>query len=120
MRYAETLWTFETANLIVKWDVAPDLDVDTSFDETGEVDEKLSSGEWVAFESHVYVVHKETGTVLCEDYLGGSIYEDPKTFRDHFGMNANGHGSYFSDMVRTACAEARKQLAALKSMNIRH
>lgn len=48
-------------------------------------------------------------------YLGNSIYEKPAEFRDHFGMNANGHGSYFSDMVREAVAEARKNLPALKA-----
>lgn len=106
----ETLWTFETSQYIVKWDIMPDDDCDLSFDETGEVADKVASGFYMCFTSHIYVEHKETGLTLGEAYLGGSIYENPKDFRDHFGINAKGYGSYFPQMVREAIAEARETI----------
>ena len=116
----ETMWTFETKNLRIVWEIEPDNDLDLSFDDTGEVAEKLDSGEYVAFISRVYVQDKRTDSVLGEDHLGGSIYANPAGFRDHIGMNARGHGSYFSDMVRAACAEARKTLKAMRPIRVRN
>lgn len=116
----ETLWSFKTANFVIEWSVAPDDDVDISFDETGETQEKLASGEWLAFVSRMTVTHRETGAVLGEDFLGGSIYANPSDFRDHIGMQSrhNNHGSYFRDMVSGACKEARKELAKLQSLKL--
>lgn len=102
------MWTFKTARFVVAWDIEPDTDVDLSWDDTGETAEKLNSGEWQAFASKLSV--SLDGVELAAYYLSGSIYADPKEFRDHIGMNARGHGSYFSDMVREACSEARKVL----------
>jgi len=109
----QTLWTFETAQFRIEWRVTPDHDVDLSFDETGETAANLESGLWVSFGSEVRVVHKATGIELGSDSLWGSIYERPSEFRDHIGMNARGHGSYFSDMVRQAVSEARANLSKL-------
>lgn len=61
-------------------------------------------------EQSLSVTHRATKIKLGEAVLGGSIYEKPAEFRDHFGMNGKGHGSYFSQMVREAIAEARKRL----------
>lgn len=105
----EEMWRFETARFVVKWEITTDYDVDLSWDETGETRKKLESGLWECFQSRVVV--ELNGRVIGEDYLGGSIYENPSEFRDHIGMNARGHGSYFSQMVREAIAEARKTLA---------
>lgn len=105
----EEMWRFETARLVVKWEITPDYDVDLSWDETGETRDNLESGLWQCFLSRVRVALD--GRVIGEDYLGGSIYENPSDFRDHIGMNARGHGSYFSGMVREAIREARKTLA---------
>jgi hypothetical protein len=102
------MWRFETKRFAVVWSVMPDYDVDLSWDDTGEVREKLASGVWLAFESRMAVLLD--GIEISADYLGGSIYENPSEFRDHIGMNARGHGSYFSDMVRNAIADARKVL----------
>lgn len=105
----ETLWTFKTARFTVKWQIEPAYCEDLSWDETGETKANLESGLWFCFDSRVviYCDGREVGS----DYLGQSIYENPRDFRDHIGMNARGHGSYFSDMVREACREARKTLA---------
>lgn len=120
MQY-ETLWQFKTANFIVAWAIAPDDEVDTSYDETGEVNEKLASGEWTAFVSRVSVMHRATGAVLGEDFLGGSIYANPREFRDHIGMRSsqNNYGSYFRDMVHAACKEARESMARLHDVKVR-
>jgi hypothetical protein len=116
----ETLWTFKTANFVVTWSVAPDDDLDLSFDETGEVKEKLESGEWTAFVSRMRVMHRETGAVLGEEFLGGSIYADPREFRDHIGLHSsrNNYGSYFRDMVHAACKEARTAMAKLQDVKV--
>lgn len=115
MRNSETLWTFETANFRIEWNISPDDDVDTSFDETGETLEKLNSGEWFAFVSEMRCVHKQTGIELATDYLGGSIYANPKDFRDHIGAQGR-WGSYFKDMVHSVCKDARKTLSQLQGV----
>lgn len=108
------MWKFETAQFRVIWSIEPDDYPDTSWDETGETAENLRSGLWECFTSCVSVIHKPTGIVLSEDYLGGSIYENPKDFRDHFGCRTKGYGSYFSDMVRSAVKDARETLSELQ------
>ena len=109
MRNHEVMWTFETARFRVEWQVQLCDDLDLSWDDTGETRDNIESGLWCAFDSAVvvYFDDREIGA----DYLGESIYEDPSDFRDHIGMNAKNHGSYFSDLVRNAIAEARKTLA---------
>lgn len=109
------MYRFETANFIVRATVTPDHDVDVSFDDTGEVKENLSSGEWQAFETAVTVSYK--GIELAADYLGGSIYADPRDFfSEHIGLAAKSradgrnYGAYFPGMVREAIREARKVL----------
>jgi hypothetical protein len=115
-RYSETLWEFKTARFRVAWEISPCEDCDLSWDDTGEVADKINSGLWYAFDSAVvvYLDGREVGA----DYLGQSIYENPRDFRDHLGMNAHGHGSYFSDMVRGAIAEARKNLSGLPRVRV--
>lgn len=104
----ETLWSFQTKNFRVTWSIEPDHDCDISFDETSETRDKLASGEWQCFSSKVAVFYD--GNEIGADWLGGSIYANPADFRDHIGMNSKGHGSYFSDMVRAACREARAHM----------
>jgi hypothetical protein len=101
------MWEFKTKNFTVQWHIEPDSDCDTSFDETGETQEKIDSGEWECFSSRIRVIHNGTRTTLGEDWLGGSIYEDPEKFRDHIGAQGK-HGSYFRQMVRSAISEARE------------
>jgi hypothetical protein len=103
--FYETLWTFKTRNFTVTWNITDCYDLDLSWCETGETAENLASGLWVAFDSVVEVAYR--GETIGTAHLGQSIYENPADFRDHIGMNARGHGSYFSQMVREAVSEAR-------------
>ena len=119
----QNMWSFETARFRIAWDIAPDEDCDTSFDETGETAEKVNSGEWSCFVSRM-VVELDGREIAC-DYLGGSIYANPAEFRDHIGIKAKGradghnYGSYFSDMVRTAIGDARKALGDMQAVRLR-
>ena len=118
---AETMWTFETRKFRVVWTITPCYGLDLSWDETGEAAEKITSGEWDAFDSAIKVYHRPTGLELGAAYLGQLIYANPAEFRDHIGIKAKSrqdgvnYGSYFSDMVREAVAEARATLAQLKT-----
>jgi hypothetical protein len=122
-----TLWTFKTKNFAVIVDADYDEDtLDLSWDETGEVAEKIDSGEWAAYTFRARVLDRNTGAELGVDFLGASIYADPQDFRDHIGLaiksRADGrqYGSYFMDMVATAIEEARvtyaKPRARLREM----
>lgn len=59
--------------------------------------------------SEIRVSTRYKNIPLASEYLGQSIYEKPADFRDHFGMNNKGYGSYFSQMVREAISNARKE-----------
>lgn len=110
----EVMWQFKTRNFTVQWLISPCYDLDLSWCETGETRENIASGMWTAFDSEIRVLFR--GTEVGAACLGQSIYENPSDFRDHIGMNAAGHGSYFSGMVREAIAEARKNLANIPEM----
>lgn len=120
---------FRTKNFTVVMEAVEENDLDLSFDETGEVAEKLDSGEYVAFCAHAYV-EGPSGETLAEDWLGNCIYEDFDAFMDHRAcgrsnrdLEAKGEtgrcGSYFSDMIHNVCDEARKELAKLQTVRIR-
>lgn len=128
-------WQFRTKRFRVALEVNPEhgyrYDGD---DESGEIQAKLDSGEYVAFESAV-VVYLD-GIEIAANYLGGSVYaaDEMAEFwtghRDPDPMNRNcsemraargDHvviGHYFPDMVREAIAEARDILRA-RSVYIR-
>lgn len=114
--------TFETANFKVVVDAEEEFDLDLSFDDTGEVAEKLDSGEYLAFCAHAYVVGPD-GEILADDYLGDCIYESLEAFMDHkeCGVqnrkwerqgNPSRCGSYFKNMVSNVIEEARKAIIA--------
>jgi len=114
-----TLREFRTANFTVRCEALDEIDLDLSFDETGETREKLESGELVAFVAHVAVYYK--GRKVGENYLGNCIYESFADFMDHRACGkqnrqweAQGEtgrcGSYFSGMIHDAIKEARKEL----------
>jgi len=110
------MWSFKTAHFTVEWLVERDV-LNTDYmdpDLANECRAKVRSGEWTCFLSTIRVVHRATRRVLSEAYLGNSIYAIPAEFRDHFGMNGKGYGSYFSDMVREAIADARKAFPAFQ------
>ena len=122
------MFRFETANFVVCATIQPDQDVDTSFDETSETNDKLNSGEWQAFGTIVTVSTRD-GVELGSSSLWGSIYADPNEFftshRDADPLNRNssimraakGQNTsichYFPGMVSEAISEARKTIHSM-------
>jgi hypothetical protein len=104
---SDTIWSFETARFRIELNVEPEYNPDFSLDETGETEEKVRSGEWecVCFAVKVFF----DGEEIASEYLSNSIYADVRDFRDHIGSHGE-WGSYFADMVRQACRDARKEL----------
>jgi hypothetical protein len=109
------MWQFHTKNFSVCATIDHDEDLDLSWDDTGEVREKLETGEYEAFQTKVAVYYR--GCEVSAEYLGGSIYANPHDFfTEHYGLTAKSradncnYGSYFPGMVREAIAEARKNL----------
>ena len=121
------VWRFETKSFTVVFEALPECDADMSWDESGDVSEKIKSGEYDLFCAHVYVLHNETGAELGNAYLGECIYERASDFRNHFGLAAKSrvaseragraisYGSYFPEMVKEAIGEARTNLAKLRA-----
>jgi hypothetical protein len=106
-----TIWSFKTPNFHVIVDCDYDQDAEApTWDETGETQAKLDSGEWAQYVMRARVLDRSTGAEIGVDYLGDSIYADPKDFRDHIGAQGK-HGSYFTDMVHTVVREAREAYA---------
>lgn len=101
---------FETKHFMVIVDAIVEQDLDISYDETSETQDKLDSGQWVAFCASARVIHKATGIELASDYLGNCIYSSYREFR---------YGGCCSDMVHTVCDEARKELVRLADTHIR-
>ena len=115
-----TMWEFKTKNFRVEWRIRRDTFDGRYMDKSlaDECRKKIRTGEWKCFESEVVVIFK--GRELSAEYLGGSIYANPADFRDHFGMNHKGHGSYFSQMVREAARNARAEFKRQKQDAIKH
>jgi len=105
-----TIWEFKTKSLIISVVALVEDDLDLSFDDTGEVAKKLSTGEYVAFCAKASVYDMVTGDTLASDYLGDCIYADISDFKDNLGIANTKYGSYFSGMVKTVCKEARKAI----------
>lgn len=114
---AATIWTFRTRHFTVVVDCDYEDYPDLSWDETGEVLEKLESGEWGNYTMRARVIGPN-GEELSADYLGNSIYADPREFRDHVGSQGK-YGSYFADMVHTVVTEARSALRSAQSVYVR-
>ena len=104
------IWKFETKNFTIKMTAEPEHDPDFSWDGAEEAMARCNSGEWVNFCACCRVYYK--GVEIAADYLGDCIYQDFRDFRDHIGTS----GTYFSDMVRQACKEARNHLANAPKM----
>ena len=126
-----TIREFKTAHFRVIIDAIEEDSPDLSFDETGEVLEKVDSGEYTVFCARARVIHDTLGE-LASDYLGNCIHSDISEFEDHRQcaaetrkLRAEGSnaicGSYFADMIGEVCREARKRIRELqaKSASIR-
>jgi hypothetical protein len=119
----QTIWNRRTPNFTVALSYEWDNDVDLSWDDTGEAREKIESGEWGHYAFAVTVTENATGAEIGADYLGGSIYADPREFinhrqcgrqnREYAARGETGRcGSYFTDMVAEAIDQARKAYAS--------
>lgn len=139
MRCIETIREFKRKNFSVVVKAMEDHDLDLSFDETGETARKIDSGELMGFGVVVEVF--ANGLDVGSDSLWNCVYTNPRAFMDHFGARVYNRklqakenrkakregrephkiccGSYFSDMVREAIADARKNLDRVKSLPLR-
>jgi hypothetical protein len=124
-------WSFETARFTVELECTRDYRYRYDGDDPdGEVQTKLDTGEYIAFDSCVRVLLD--GEEIGVDYLGGSVY-DPETAHEFWTMHRspdpmhrncsimrakNGGnvciGHYFPDMVSEAIREARKHVAGMR------
>lgn len=113
----KTMWKFKTRNFTVIWDIEREPFDPCYMDAAliAECRKNIRTGAWKCFASTISVVENSTGAELGAAHLGNSIYANPAEFRDHIGMNARGHGSYFSQMVREAIAEARATFPAMRA-----
>ena len=126
----ENIWTFETANFCVSVDAMPEYAPDLSWMDADEL-ALVDRGSLLVFTVRAQVTDKRTGIELATDYLGNCVYENFADFRDHIGIQEYRReqykkylavtcepvsydkfliGSYFSDMVRNVCDEARTEL----------
>lgn len=111
------IWQFRTKNFLVTFTAEPEFSPDFSWDETGETQAKVASGEWQSFCAKVAVHFR--GCEIGADYLGDCVYETPETFINHRGLarksreDGRNYGSYFSDMVKEAIREARQHFSQL-------
>lgn len=123
-----TIREFHTPNFTVRVTAEEDNYLDLSFDDDGSVREGLENGKFIAFCAKAAVYYK--GTELATDYLGGCIYRSLDEFMGHRECGkqnkvyaAKGEtgrcGSYFADMVKQVCDEARKELKRLQQVKVR-
>lgn len=119
---------FQTDNFVVIVDAIEDEGIDLSWDESGETASALESGRYMAFCARARVLYQ--GEEIASDYLGGCIYESAAAFMDHREcgkqnreLAARGEssrcGSYFTDMIHSVCADARKYIAAAQQIHVR-
>lgn len=123
-----TIRTFKTKNFQVIAEALEENDLDLSFDDTGETQQNIESGKWVAFCARVRVLLH--GREIGVDYLGNCIYDSIDSFMDHKECGKQNReyeaqgkdgrcGSYFTDMIHEAIREARKTLREEQGLYIR-
>ena len=129
LRDSGTVWSFKTKRFEIRLEIERDYNYQyDGDDENGEVQSKLDSGEFVAFDSSVIVFFD--GDMIAWDSLCGSVYdyrEISEFWQAHRGpdpMDRNcsemraargniGICHYFPDMVRSAVKDARKYMHEL-------
>jgi hypothetical protein len=115
MQTLENIYTFHTRNFTVKVDAMEEDFPDFSFDETGETQRMIESGDWLCFAVKATLFFR--GMEIAEDYLGQCIHENTRDFRDNLGIaKRKGVGSYFSDMVSNVISEGRKTLSEIPKL----
>ena len=117
MQNFETLWRFNTKRFSIDLSCAEEYAPNLSWGDTGEVREKLATGEYVCVCFRVRVLLD--GSEIASDYLGESIYADVRDFRrEHVGLAAlrrkdgKNYGCYFSGMVASCVKDARAAVSA--------
>ncbi len=114
MQLHSTIWSFATSRFMVIVDAVEEYDVvDLSWDESGEVREKISNGEFVVFCARARLLMD--GIEVATDYLGQCIYSNPSEFRDHVGSRGK-YGSYFTSMVSEVIREGRRNLCNIPKL----
>jgi hypothetical protein len=94
-----TIREFNTKNYTVRVAALEEFDLDLSWDEDGTTAKGIEDGTYIAFCAHATVVHRATGAILANDYLGNCVYNNLRDFEKNSG--------YFQDMVHTVVKEAR-------------
>ena len=123
-----TIREFKTRNFTVRVTAQEEDNLDLSFDDDGSVREAIDKGDLIAFCVKAAVYYR--GNELATDYLGGCIYKSIADFMDHRECGkqnkvyaAKGEagrcGSYFTDMIKTVCREAREELRMLQNVKVR-
>lgn len=111
------IWKFKTARFAIKCEALPEYDLDLSWDESGEITDKIARGLYEVFCAKVSV--ELDGNEISADYLGQCIYETPEQFKDNLGIRRTNYNSYFSGMVKTAISEARQYIRNQKPIKLR-
>ena len=115
MQTLENIYTFKTRNFTIRVDAMEEINPDFSFDDTGETQEKIKSGEWLCFCVRASLSFRNSN--ISEDYLGNCIHANFRDFRDHLGIKKHANcGSYFSDMVRQVIKEGREQMENIPTL----
>lgn len=135
MRTIETIRQFQRRHFSVVVTAVEDHDADLSWADKKTL-RQIESGELQCFGVIVRVfVH---GNQLATDSLWGCVYKSPRDFMDHFNSRPIQRKyqrrednkakrenrapmpvsvcCYFSEMIRGAIAEARKQIEAIKEL----
>jgi hypothetical protein len=124
-----TMREWHTAQFRVVAEAIEDNDADMSWDDDGTAQAALDRGELQLFGVRVRVIHDTLGTI-GSDSLWSCIYESPAAFMNHKEcaaatrkLRAEGSnaicGSYFSDLIAGAIAEARDALRTAKGIHVR-
>jgi hypothetical protein len=108
------IYKFNTRNFLIEIAAIEENFPDLSFDDTGEIAEKIESGELEIFTARARAYCN--GLLVGEEYLGNCIYKDPADFRDNVGMRSRGHGSYFSGMIKEVCSQARDTIKKMPTL----
>lgn len=110
----ENLWNFSTRNFRVTLSCAPEPDPDVSWMDEHEL-AALERGDLDNLVFRVQVFYR--GTLFGEDYLGNSVYDDPRKFRtEHMASTS---GGYFTDMVKEAIRQTRGMFADIRETPLR-